>query len=284
MAEEATGANVEDAILVIFDHLRRRSFGQSSAFSHYGYDMWVPSVVTEWVEQSRGLRGHEREMAARQDSAIFLEAAWEICRRGIIRPGIRQTGEQAVAGGCGYSLTVFGREWLTDLDESQRVSMQPGRLASVLASFEGHFGPGFVQRSQEAIRCRNAEAWLASCAMIGAAAESILMAFAIARLGDEETALKIYRSNNGRRKLIEKVTGELSEPLKRPFTTITGLLAYWHDESSHGTTTAITATEAEQALRELLKLAQFTMDNWEQLTTSQAEPIAIQYPQASAAE
>jgi hypothetical protein len=70
------------------------------------------------------------------------------------------------------------------------VLAQPGSLAVTLSGYRGRYGDGFHQRSQEAIKCRNAEAWLGCCAMTGAAAESVLLALAIAKAGNEEDVLK----------------------------------------------------------------------------------------------
>src|SRR5262249_6256453 len=139
----------------------------------------------------------EMEPVIRELSPIFYEAAWELCRRGIVRPGVRMAGAQAVEEG-GYSLTVAGRAALEDLDPATILIAQPGSLAAALTDYRPRFGDGFHQRSQEAIRCRDAEAWLACCAMAGAAAESVLLALAIQKDGDEGKVLKAYGQAGGR--------------------------------------------------------------------------------------
>ena len=48
-------------------------------------------------------------------SPVFYSASWELCRRGILRPGVRKHGEQVTddgSGGCGYSLTILRKEWI----------------------------------------------------------------------------------------------------------------------------------------------------------------------------
>ena len=262
---------IDDAIALTVEYLRNATMRPPGHRGDYGYDMWTPSVAAAWAHRASGAEPLKRESLARRASPVFFEAAWELCRRGLIRPGIRETGGQAVAGGCGYSLTALGREWLlADGDAGRFVTLQPGGLADALARFRSRFGEGFFQRAQEAVRCRNAEAWVAACVMVGAAAESILLATAIAKTGNEDAVLKAYGSANGRKKLINDVTSNLPQ-LARPFSTITGLIAYWRDEASHGQATVITGPEAEQVLRELLRLAQFTADNWDTLTANPKE-------------
>jgi hypothetical protein len=139
----------------------------------------------------------DRERIVRDLTPVCMDAAWELCRRGLVRPGVRNLGEQAVPE-TGYSLTVAGREVLADIDPANILVMQPGSLARTFSTFEKLFGDGFMQRASEAIRCRNAEAWLACCAMAGAAAESILLALAIAKTGDEPLVVRTYAQSGGR--------------------------------------------------------------------------------------
>lgn len=262
---------VDEAITLTVEYLRAVIMRPAGVRGDYGYDMWVPSVSAAWAHKASGAEPLKRESLARRASPVFFEAAWELCRRGIIRPGIRETGGQAVAGGCGYSLTTPGREWLLeDGDPLRFVVPQPGGLAAALGAFRDRFGDGFFQRAQEAVRCRDAEAWVAACVMIGAAAESILLAAAVARAGNEDAVLKTYGAANGRKKLIADVTAAAPQ-FTRPFSTIAGLIAYWRDDTAHNQATVITGLEAEQAMRELLRLAQFTADNWDALTVHRKE-------------
>ncbi len=257
---------LDEAIALTVEYLRAVIERPPGHRGDYGYDMWVPAVATAWAHKASGAEALKRESLARRASPVFFEAAWELCRRGLIRPGIRETGGQAVAGGCGYSLTILGREWLADNNDACRfVTLQPGGLADALARYRSRFGDGFFQRVQEAVRCRNAEAWVSACVMAGAAAESILLAAAVARTGNEDAVLKAYGTANGRKKLINDITNAVPQ-LARPFSTIAGLVAFWRDDTAHSQATVITGPEVEQVLRELLQLAQFTADNWEALT------------------
>jgi len=46
-----------------------------------------------------------------------------------------------------------------------------------------------------------------------------------------------------------------------------GRLYYWRDDASHGAQTTIQEVEAYAAIGELLRLAQFTSDHWDDLAT-----------------
>jgi hypothetical protein len=143
--------------------------------------------------------------------------------------------------------------------------MQPGTLSRALAAFRTQFGDAFEQRSQEALRCREADAWLATCAMCGAAAESILLALAVAKTSDEEAVFKEYRTATGRKKTIDGLVGKQPDNLQRPFRSLMGILSYWRDDAGHGMASPISAPEAEEALRQLLMLAQFAAKHWKEL-------------------
>jgi len=102
--------------------------------------------------------------------------------------------------------------------------------------------------------------------MCGAAAESILLAVATAKSGNEADTLKSYRAASGRRKVIESVVGNARQPISEQFRSATGLLTYWRDEAAHGSASTISEIEAHEALARLLRFAQFATDNWEELT------------------
>lgn len=268
MSQPIETLGLDEAMAVTLEYLREVASRPHGQRGMYGYDLWAPSVANAWAAQVCGTDTFRRENIARRASPVFFEAAWELCRRGLIRPGIRETGAQAVAGGCGYSLTLRGREALTAGDADRFVAFQPGALATAFAKFKDRFGDGYHQRCQEAIRCRDSEAWVAAMAMIGAAAESIVLATANARMGNKDAVLKAYSSATGRKKLFNDIAPTSKPHLARPLSIAIGLLNYWRDETSHNAATAITGPEVEQALRELLHLVQFVEDNWDELTST----------------
>ena len=151
----------------------------------YGGDIWIPMVVAAYW-QPRIARFNVGEL---QDEHFqpFYDAAWELCRIGVLRPGSFAPRGQAMGGqlfsGDGFSLTQFGREWLKN--PTQRPIRDPSRLAGVLQSFARRFGDGYAQRATEAASTYRNANYLAACVMAGAAAESILLAVAIAKTGNE---------------------------------------------------------------------------------------------------
>ena len=240
-------------------NIRTRSPG-----STYGYDIYAPTLARKWALDTLE-NPTQWDRAARDASPIFFEATWELCRRGILRPGVRAMSEQGVNDGGGYCLTSQGKDWLDGATEEHFVALQPGALAAAFERYRGKFGAGYYQRSQEAIRCRSAEAWLGTVTMIGAAAESILLALAIARNGEEDSVMRAYMARDGRKGVLNMLANPLPPDLGRALTSGMSLLSYWRDTSNHGQVAPVSASEAEQALRELLSLSQFASDNWDEL-------------------
>jgi hypothetical protein len=80
--------------------------------------------------------------------------------------------------------------------------------------------------------------------------------------------MRTYRSAQGRRRVIDQVVGSARKEIADPFRSATGLLAYWRDDAAHGAASKISEIEAHEALSRLLRFAQFTNDNWAELTTS----------------
>lgn len=263
---------LDEAIAFTLTLLRSRSAsnpGGSStrpipAGSHYGYDIYAPTVARQWAVGQFPNSSHW-DRTAQEASSAFYEATWELCRRGLLRPGVRATSTQGVNDGGGYCLTSFGELWLRDAEETHFISLQPGALAAAFERFRERFGDGYHQRVQEALRCRSAEAWLAACAMVGAAAESILLAIAVAKTGSEESVLRTYSGRDGRRATLNLIVGQAPRHISQPLTSGMALLSYWRDSASHGQTAPISSPEAEQALRELLSVSQFASDRWNEI-------------------
>jgi len=257
----------EDALLYIIKFVREKL---PSSYSSYGYDIYLPNIIKSYIKSTfpnidrSGEYEKEREL-----SPIFFNAAWDLCRRGIIRPGVKISGEQSTSDGSagnGYSITTFGLQWVQESEKDSFVPTEPGRFAKMLHPFKDRFGPGFYARAQEAIRCYGAHAYLACCAMCGAAVESILLATAIKKEGDENKVLNTYRAASGRTRVENIVIGKVREQLKREFLGLSGLLKYWRDEASHGLATSISDNEAYTSLAMLLRYATTVNNCWEELT------------------
>jgi hypothetical protein len=259
----------EDALLIIVDWLRS---GSDRDCSNYGYDLYLPNVV-RWH-----LGNEEPQLRASSISLdqnlpplfpFFANAAWELCRRGILRPGVKAYNTQSTddgSAGSGFSVTSFGHQWLAESEEDIFIPTEPERFAQLLQPFIDRFGNGFHERAQQAVRCYGAHAYLACCAMCGAAAESILLAAAIAKHGNEEQVLKIYATTKGRMKLENMIIGGANDHVRREFKGLAELLKYWRDEASHGKPSNISDNEAYTSLAMLLRYAMFVHNTWDSLT------------------
>jgi hypothetical protein len=256
----------EDAMELLVRWLRNPDHGN---FSSYGYEVYLPSLVMTYLRR-QGIRPDLQEGQAHEIISDFYAPAWDLCRRGILRPGIRTYGAQATADGSsgnGYSITPFGRQWLSEADRDTFVPTEPERFGQMLARYRDRFGPGYQERGQEAIRCYGAHAYLACCAMCGAATESILLATAIAKTGNEEQVMREYTTAGGRRRVENLIIGQAQRGLQDEYRGYTSLLKYWRDEAAHGKSSGITDNEAYTALAHLLRFGMFVNDHWSELTT-----------------
>lgn len=247
----------EDALKKIIEALR--SDKPLTRYAQYGYDIYIPSLI----------RSNYKEKDFINISRVFFAAAWELCRRGILRPGISYMGAQATDegnGGAGFSITPFGQKWLSEEDFSTFVPTEPERFGELLAEYK-LFGPGYHERAQEAIRCYGAHAYLATCAMCGAAVESILLATAIEKTGDETGTLKKYQSRNGRQTIENEVFGQARRDIKTVTGSINDLLKHWRDEAAHGKSALLGETEANSALHMLLRVSLLMSQYWDELTS-----------------
>ena len=257
----------EDALKMLIDFARNPNYQHSV---QYGYDIYLPSLLMVYLRETGQGQGHDDYQIVWQKwSPLFYEAAWELCRRGILRPGIRQAGQQATDdgnGGNGYSITGFGKIWLSEADKDSFVPTEPERFGKLLAKYRNRFGEGYQERGQQAIRCYGAHTYLACCVMCGAAAESILLATVIAKEGDEEKILNQYTQRDGRHKIESLLFGKAKKHLQDKYRPFGDLLKHWRDESGHGKVSNIGEEEAFTALDLLLRSAQIMNDNWDELT------------------
>ena len=102
--------------------------------------------------------------------------------------------------------------------------------------------------------------------MAGAAAESILLAVAVAKTKDEPKVLKEYNTTGGRSRVTKSVVSGVGEPLRGSFEAALHVLHYWRDDAAHGMATTILEVEAFASLTQLLRLAQLSDDRWAELT------------------
>lgn len=239
-------------------------------YSSYGYEIYLPTIIRLHLEREFEVLHHQAEPYVELLSPHFYAAGWELCRRGILRPGIIRHGKQATpdgASGNGYSLTPAGRLWIIEAGRYDYVPTEPGRFSKILDSFSSKLGPAYRERSQESLRCYNAHAYLACCAMCGAAAESILLSLAITKHGDEEAITQDYMTKGGRGRVENLIIGKKRKPIQDELRANLNLLKYWRDVASHGRIAQIEENEAFTSLAILLRLARFAFDRWDDLTS-----------------
>jgi hypothetical protein len=243
--------------------LPRNTHARSST---YGNDIWITTIVREhyWAKTRT-----DPNSLTPENFVPFYDAAWELWRIGVLRPGpYAPMGMGSIGGsvysGDGYSVTEFGHAWLADPE--RQAAGDPSRMAEIFSSLEKRYGSGFAQRATEGIRCHRAGNYLAACVMAGAAAESILLAVAIAKVGDEVRVLKDYASAGGRGRVTKMVVSGKSGSVERTFEAALHVLHFWRDDAAHGVATPISEVEAYASLTQLLRLAQFCSDRWADLT------------------
>jgi hypothetical protein len=261
----------DDALDVLIKYLAalpesRGRVARAGQSQGHGGDLWIPHVVQGyWQSRPEQVASEDLED---HHFAPFYDAAWELCRIGVIRPGeFAPRGWATDAGlfsGDTFSITKFGRAWLKDA--SQRPIVDPSRLSEVLQGLADRFGGGYAQRAIEAVRTYRTGNYLAACVMSGAAAESILLALATAKIGDEAKVLVEYNTTGGRRRLTKRVSNNVSPALAAQLEASLQPLGHWHDGAGHATMTTVTEVEAHIGLTDLLRLAQFVHDHWAELT------------------
>ncbi len=255
-----------DATTLLVRWLRQPDHG---AYGSYGYGIYLPALVLVHLAK-QGIQPGQQEVVLREMMPMLYAAAWDLCRRGILRPGIRAFDAQATADGAsgnGYTITPFGQQWLAEADHDDFVPTEPERFAQMLSPYRERFGPSFQERAQEAIRCYGAHAYLACCTMCGAAAEAILLATAMAKAA-EVTVLSQYSASGGRRRVENIILGKARQELRDEYVGYMTLLKYWRDQAAHGKASGIKDNEAYTSLALLLRFAIFVNDNWAELAAT----------------
>ena len=219
-------------------------------------DLWLTNVALEFAQRRGETPASGPDGSYDKHFSALHDSVWELCRVGVLRPGRAEPYQGVGAsdyGDKGYSITRFGRIWLKDA--ATRPIVDPSRLGQTLGKFT-KFGPGYIQRATEAVRTYRTCNYLSACVMSGAAAESILLALAIAKEGDEEKVLATYKTASGRGRVKAHLLAGVTPGLVKQFEAAIQLLHYWRDDAGHGTATSIDEIEAHASLTQLLRLAQ----------------------------
>lgn len=244
--------------------LRGKPIDGWSQLEGFEADVWLPNIIANFY------RAQELDEPALRSShrAPFYDAAWDLCRQGVLRPGPAVSRDDMRTGSAylanGYSITAAGREWL--LSDDRLAWLMPGRLVELLRPKAGKFGPAFLPRVIEAAACQRAGLHMSACVMAGAAVECILLALAGARLGDANKALNQYQVRQGRKQILDCITGALRSDLRGKIETLSETVSYWRDGAAHGVETHIGEVQASHALDQLLRLSNLADDHWDEIT------------------
>jgi hypothetical protein len=198
----------------------------------------------------------------------ILNAIWDLCIRGILRPGaVTYMSDRSIPMGNHFALTNYGLKWLRETNINEAIPMEYERYSKLLSHHDILFGEAYHFRAQEAVRCYEAHAYFACCALCGAAAESILLALAFKRIGEQD-ALHDYQLSGGRYRIRNRLISHTKIDFQTRFDSFLGLLNYWRDESSHGIARSIGEPESFTSLLLLLRFAQLGSDEWDNITTN----------------
>lgn len=253
-----------DAYSYIVDFLHRKP-EPPGGYRLQGCDLTITAVIRTYLMEREGMIGNVTEYQIRELSPPFYEAAWDLARRGIIRPGPRYFGATEPSGG-GFSLTSRGAEWVTQAVEKSIVAPEPGRFNELIARFRDTYGEAFYERGVESTLCYEANAFLACCVMCGAAAESVLLTLAIEKLGDEERVMAMYKTAAGRGRIEAVLINHLNQYAREEFKGFTQLINYWRSEGAHGAPSHLGEVEAFLARERLLRFAHYCQERWRDLT------------------
>jgi hypothetical protein len=232
----------------------------------------LPDLINKYSERYRpsvsgGGMVTYRYDANQPNAAPFYCAAWRLTGRGILAqaPAFVQPNYGGTAG-THFIITEYGAKWLAGLSDYDCAPTEYGRFSELLAGHARKLGNGYHARSQEAVACYRAQTYLACCAMCGAAAESITLALAIAKKGNEAEILKEYGSSGGRGRIERFLLAQQDANITRNLPNYTALLNEWRDVAAHGDAPNVGEEEAFTALMLLLRFARFAEDRWNDIT------------------
>ncbi len=236
--------------------------------NHYNVDFC--ELLSAFINSNGGAIFQPHEKTAIEDklSQIFLDVAWELCTKRVLRPN----PYQLTRGGSSqtnnfYSLTQPGIEWLRNRNQIE-IFLSPTRLEGLFFEFKGQFGDTFYLRAKEAVNCYHSDVYLACCVMCGAAAEAIFLRIAIVKFNgtkDEEQIIKKYCSTGGRKKIEDEIFGQQKKDIKEEIQPGLSLIKYWRDASGHASETTIKEIHAYNSLQSLLQLSTFVRQRYDDL-------------------
>lgn len=245
------------------NRIEQRPKGDGHSLEPYGFDLYH-----DLLRQKLQLEPIDpTESRIVKEKLPYLNAIWNLCVRGILRPGAVTYSRTGVSVGNYFALTDYGLQWLQQTNLSEAVPMEYGRFSQLLTRYNALFGEAYRIRAQEAVRCYEAHTYFACCAMCGAAAESILLALAFEKMGEQE-ALREYQRSGGCHRIRNRLVGQERNEIQARFDSYLELLNYWRDESAHGVARSIGEEESFTSLLLLLRFAQLGSNEWNTLTSN----------------
>lgn len=262
----------EDAYSFCVEYLQAVLAGKIRAQNFGGFDIYASQVLDSFCEHEKLTDHNDRLAAGAFVSRTLLSGLWQLCLRGILRPSVSNLNIQHCQErlpGASYSITEEGKRWLTNSDNLHML-LASRSFAELLCSNSDRFGIAYKERVVEAVKCFDTGCYLACCSMCGAACESIYLALAVSKKGDEAEVLKRYRSSDGRKQLQNIIEQNLPGGLIRSLKSGFEVVAYWRDCSAHGEVTNLGRSEARACLNILLTLVQTANDRWDDITINSA--------------
>ena len=231
----------------------------------------IPDVVTSYWSNKGVTLDRAFTPASHARWTPFYDAAWELCRRGVLRPGniaSMAQGDQGPTTSDKYSLTEFGFAWLA---ASEREGWIPfSQQVDLLRPIADRIGASFLPRAAEAIGCYQAGLYMAACAMAGAASEAVLLDLAMAIGPDRDEVLRLYLGSQGRREVLRIVDGRARGYVRGTIKLLAQDLGFWRDGAAHGEEARWGEVQAGHAIQQLIRLAQIIDGNWRDLTAAPA--------------
>ena len=80
----------------------------------FDFDLYLPMMM-DWVLNVPGEKDEEYT-PTHELEVLYMDAAWELCQQGLMRPGPKATNSEnpGDAYGKGFCLTAKGREWMAE--------------------------------------------------------------------------------------------------------------------------------------------------------------------------
>ena len=178
----------EDILIWTIDVLKERNCKIVQVLNAGNYNVDFCELLDTFISSNGGnyFQVHDKQAIKNKLNHIFLDVAWELCTKKILRPttyNLSRSGTSAV-NSC-YSLTQPGIDWLKNRNQIEKF-LSPTRLETLFFELKAKFGDLFYNRAKEAVKCYHSEVYLACCVMCGAAAEAIFLKLAIDKIKDNQ--------------------------------------------------------------------------------------------------